>query len=93
MDLSDGGGFYLINNFGDVWPNVRWSKRKLPCSTVLVYKVDKSKPQRKFSALDLQLLEEKWRDVVWTFGNSRAEDVFIKGLNADFMEGPIVPAV
>ena len=41
------------------------------------------------SALDLQLLEEKWRDVLWTFGNSRAEDAFIKGLNADFIEGPI----
>ena len=65
LDFSDGGGFYLTNKFSDVWPNVRWSKRKPPCSTVLVYKVEsKSKLRRKFRALDQQLLEEKWRDVV-----------------------------
>ena len=89
LDFSDGGGFYLTNKFGDVWAYVRWSKRKPPCSTVLVYKVDKSKLRRKFSALVLQLFKVKWRDVVWTFGNSRAEDAFIKGLNANFIEGPI----
>ena len=89
LDFSDGGGFYLTNKFGDVWPNVRWSKRKPPCSTVLVYKVDKSKLRGIFRALDLQLSEEKWRDVVWTFRNSRADDAFIEGLNADFIEGPI----
>lgn len=89
LDFSDGNGFYLTNNFGDVWPNVRWSKRKPPCSAVLVYKVDKSKLRRKFRALDLQSSEEKWRDIVWTFRNSEADDAFINGLNADFIEGPI----
>ena len=35
LDFSDGGGFYLTNKFCDVWPNVRWSKRKY--STVLLF--------------------------------------------------------
>ena len=85
-DFSDGDGFYLTNKFGDVWPNVRWSKRKPPCSTVLVFKVDKSE-LRKFRALDLQL-EEKWRDVVWKFRSGKADNAFIKGL-----KGLFVPAV
>ena len=92
-DFSDGDGFYVTNKFDNVWPNVRFSKYKPPCSTVLVFKVDKSE-LRRFRALDLWRnfdaeLEEKWRNVVWTFRNGKADDTFKRGLNADFIEGPL----
>lgn len=92
-DFSDGDGFYVTNKFNNVWPSVRWSKRKPPCSTVLVFKVDKSE-LRKFRSLDLWRnfdtdLAENWRDIVWKFRNGKADDTFIKDLKADFIEGPL----
>lgn len=86
-------GFYVTNKFNNVWPSVRWSKQKPPCSTVFVFKVDKSK-LRKFRSLDLWRnfytdLEENWRDVVWKFRNGKADYAFIKDLKAHFIEGPL----
>ncbi|XP_015772044.1 PREDICTED: uncharacterized protein LOC107350322 [Acropora digitifera] len=92
-DFSDGDGFYVTNKFDNVWPNARWSKQRPPCSTVLVFKVDKSE-LRNFRSLDLWRnfdtdLEENWRDVVWKFRNGKADDAFIKDLKVDFIEGPL----
>ena len=92
-DFSDEDGFYVTNNF-DI-ANAIWGKQKPPCSTVLIFKVDKSE-LRKYAALDLwsnwdAQVEEKWRKVVSTFrtGKSRELEALKRELNVDFIEGPV----
>ena len=94
-DFSDKDGFYLTNDFDNVWPDVIWGKRKPRCSTVLIFKVDKSE-LRKYAALDLwsnwnAQVEEKWRKVVSTFrtGESKELEALKRNLNVDFIEGPL----
>ena len=89
-DFSDGDGFYVTNKFDNVWPNAIWANRRPRCSTVLIFKVDKSE-LRKFAALDLwsnwdAQVQEKWRKVVSTFRNGESSEAF---KNVDFIEGPL----
>ena len=93
-DFSDGDGFYVTDEFAEVWPNATWAQRRPPCSTVLIYKIKKDDlRRRRLRGLDLTQntdeVREKWKEVVSTFRAGEATNNYIKGLNADYIEGPL----
>ena len=104
-DFSDGDGFYLTDKLHDVWPNVKWSRQRPPCSTVLIFKIRKQDLRdsdlRGLNLTDLglngsdltedekEMRSERWQEIVSTFRNGKADYEFKRTLNADFIEGPL----
>ena len=97
LDFSDRDGFYVTNEFAEVWPNTTWDLGKPPrpsCSTVLIYKIKKDDlRQSDLRSLDLTKntneAREKWNEVVSTFRDGKATEGYKQDLNADYIEGPL----
>ena len=67
-DFSDGGGFYLANNFEEAW-NTRWASNRPPCSAVLIFRVRSTELRAGRKSLSLQddEAERMWKEVVRQF--------------------------
>ena len=97
LDFSDGDGFYVTNEFAEVWPNTTWDLGKPPrpsCSTVLIYKIKKDDLRRSdLRGLDLTKntneVRENWKEVVSTFRDGKATESYKQELNVDYIEGPV----
>lgn len=88
-DFSDGDGFYVTDKFA---PNAIWALRRPPCSTVLIFKIKKddlSDLRRLNLTENTKEVREKWKEVVCTFRDGEATERYKKGLNADYIEGPV----
>ena len=88
-DLSDGDGFYLGNDFNEVW-TTRWARNRPPCSAVLVFRVKRTELRGRRHGLDLQSSVDEWKELVSTFRTGRADARYKENLERyDFIEGPL----
>lgn len=89
-DFSDGGGFYLCNDFNEASSAI-WAGNRPPCSAVLVFQVPSNK-LRPGLGLNLQgaIEREKWEEVVRHFRLGSPSRRFLEGLGpVHFIEGPM----
>ena len=89
-DFSDGGGFYLCNDFNEASSAI-WAGNRPPCSAVLVFQVPSNK-LRKRRYLDLQAANEREQriEVVRNFRLGSPPRSFLTKLRrCHFIEGPM----
>ena len=74
-DFSDGGGFYLANNFEEAW-NTRWASNRPPCSAVLIFRVRSTELRAGRKSLSLQddEAERMWKEVVRQFRSGQGHN-------------------
>ena len=91
-DFSDGGGFYLCNDFIEASSAI-WAGNKPPCSAVLVFQVPSNKLRPgPGPCLNLQGANEreKWKEVVRHFRRGLPSRTFLNKLGPHhFIEGPM----
>ena len=89
-DFSDGGGFYLCNDFNEASSAI-WARNRPLCSAVLVFQVPSNRLRRR-RGLNLQGANERenWEEVVRHFRRGSRSPRFLEELGpVHFIEGPM----
>ena len=89
-DFSDGGGFYLCNDFNEASSAI-WARNRPLCSAVLVFQVPSNRLRRR-RGLNLQGANERenWEEVVRHFRRGSRSPRFLGELDpVHFIEGPM----